>query len=78
NIDHRLRHSDFGNAAPFGQARWLGTRIASLSELDRALVIGSNLRKDHPLFAARLRHAARRGAAVSRIGTGSDDWLMPL
>ncbi len=78
NIDHRLRHSDFGNAAPSGQARWLGTRIASLSELDRALVIGSNLRKDHPLFAARLRHAARRGAAVSRIGTGSDDWLMPL
>ncbi|MCE4555977.1 NADH-quinone oxidoreductase subunit NuoG [Roseateles cellulosilyticus] len=78
NIDHRLRHSDFGNAAPAGQARWLGTSIAKLSELDRALVVGSNLRKDHPLFAARLRHAARRGAAVSRIGTGNDDWLLPL
>jgi NADH-quinone oxidoreductase subunit G len=78
NIDHRLRHSDFGNAAAAGQARWLGTSIASLSELDRALVIGSNLRKDHPLFAARLRHAARRGAAISRIGVSSDDWLMPL
>ncbi|MFN3304899.1 MAG: NADH-quinone oxidoreductase subunit NuoG [Roseateles sp.] len=78
NIDHRLRHSDFGNAAPAGQARWLGLPIAKLSELDRALVIGSNLRKDHPLFAARLRHAARRGAAISRIGIGSDDWLMPL
>ncbi len=78
NIDHRLRHSDFGNAAPAGNARWLGTSIASLSELDRALVVGSNLRKDHPLFAARLRHAARRGAAVHRIGLSSDDWLMPL
>ncbi|MBI3349033.1 MAG: NADH-quinone oxidoreductase subunit G [Burkholderiales bacterium] len=78
NIDHRLRHSDFGNAAAAGQARWLGTSIASLSELDRALVVGSNLRKDHPLFAARLRHAARRGAAVSRIGVSSDDWLLPL
>ncbi|MFT7724266.1 MAG: NADH-quinone oxidoreductase subunit NuoG [Roseateles sp.] len=78
NIDHRLRHSDFGNAAPAGHARWLGTSIASLSELDRALVIGANLRKDHPLFAARLRQAARRGAAVSRIGIGNDDWLMPL
>ncbi|MFT7773475.1 NADH-quinone oxidoreductase subunit NuoG [Roseateles sp.] len=78
NIDHRLRHSDFGNAAPAGQARWLGTSIAKLSELDRALVIGSNLRKDHPLFAARLRHAARRGAAITRIGVSSDDWLMPL
>ncbi|CAM3651638.1 NADH-quinone oxidoreductase subunit NuoG [Roseateles saccharophilus] len=78
NIDHRLRHSDFGNVAAAGQARWLGTSIASLSDLDRALVVGSNLRKDHPLFAARLRHAARRGAAVSRIGVSSDDWLMPL
>jgi NADH-quinone oxidoreductase subunit G len=78
NIDHRLRHSDFGNAAPAGQARWLGTSIASLSELDRALVVGSNLRKDHPLFAARLRHAARRGAAVHRVGVSNDDWLMPL
>lgn len=78
NIDHRLRHSDFGNAAPGGQARWLGLPIAKLSELDRALVVGSNLRKDHPLFAARLRHAARRGAAISRIGVNSDDWLMPV
>ena len=78
NIDHRLRHSDFGNAAPAGQAHWLGTSIAKLSELDRALVIGSQLRKDHPLFAARLRHAARRGAAVHRVGVNADDWLMPM
>ena len=78
NIDHRLRHSDFGNAAAAGHARWLGTPIAKLSELDRVLVIGSNLRKDHPLFAARLRHAARRGAVISRLGISSDDWLMPL
>jgi NADH-quinone oxidoreductase subunit G len=78
NIDHRLRHSDFGNAASAGQARWLGMSIAKLSELDRALVVGSQLRKDHPLFAARLRHAARRGAAVHRVGVNGDDWLMPL
>jgi NADH-quinone oxidoreductase subunit G len=78
NIDHRLRHSDFGNAAPAGQARWLGRSIASLSELDRALVVGSVLRKDHPLFASRLRYAARRGAAIHRIGVNHDDWLMPL
>jgi NADH-quinone oxidoreductase subunit G len=78
NIDHRLRHSDFGNAAAAGQARWLGLPIAKLSELDRVLVVGSNLRKDHPLFAARLRQAARRGAAISRLGVSNDDWLMPL
>src|SRR5690606_7657438 len=44
NIDHRLRHAEF---APREGVRWLGTSIASLSKLQRALVVGSNLRKDH-------------------------------
>src|SRR6218665_3812070 len=78
NIDHRLRHSDFGNVAATGQAQWLGTSIAALSELDRALVVGSFLRKDHPLFAQRLRQAARRGAQVLSIGASEEDWLMPV
>ncbi|MBL8341423.1 MAG: NADH-quinone oxidoreductase subunit G, partial [Rubrivivax sp.] len=76
NIDHRLRHADFGNAAPAGSARWLGTSIASLSTLDRALVIGSFLRKDHPLFAQRLRQAARRGARIASLHAAADDWAM--
>ena len=78
NLDFRLRHSDFGNAAADGQAQWLGTSIASLSTLDRALVIGSFLRKDHPLFAQRLRQAARRGAKITAIGASEEDWLMPV
>ncbi len=53
--------------APAEGVRWLGTSIASLSELQRVLVVGSNLRKDHPLFAMRIRFAARHGAQVSRI-----------
>ncbi len=80
NIDYRLRHSDFGNAAEAGkagpQAHWLGLPIAELSTLDRALVIGSVLRKDHPLFAQRLRQAARRGAKVMSISGSAEDWLM--
>ncbi|MDE2049314.1 MAG: molybdopterin-dependent oxidoreductase, partial [Betaproteobacteria bacterium] len=36
------------------------------------------LRKDHPLFSARLRLAARRGGQISRIHASDDDWLMPL
>ena len=78
NIDHRLRHADFTEPAPAGSARWLGTSIASLSQLDRAFVIGSFLRKDHPLFAQRLRQAARRGAHVHSLNAVHDDWLMPL
>ncbi len=78
NIDTRLRHADFSNAAPAGQARFLGTSIASLSELQRVLVIGSNVRKDHPLFAQRLRQAARKGAQISAIVAAQPDWAMSL
>jgi NADH-quinone oxidoreductase subunit G len=76
NVDHRLRHADFRQDA--GSVRWLGTSIASLSQVDRALVVGSFLRKDHPLFAQRLRQAARHGAQILRIGSAGDDWLMPI
>ena len=78
NIDHRLRHADFSNTASAGSARWLGTTVASLSQLDRALVIGSFLRKDHPLMAQRLRQAARRGAQVHSLHAVHDDWLMTM
>jgi NADH-quinone oxidoreductase subunit G len=75
NIDHRLRHA---GAEASASVRWLGTSIASLSTLDRAFVIGSFLRKDHPLFAQRLRQAARRGAQVSSLDALADDWLLPV
>jgi NADH-quinone oxidoreductase subunit G len=78
SIDFRTRHADMANTAPPGSARWLGTSIASLSTLDSALVIGSFLRKDHPLFAQRLRQAARKGARIHRLHALNDDWLMPM
>ena len=80
NIDYRLRNADF---TPSSSVRWLGTSIASLSHLQRVLVIGSNLRKDHPLFAQRIRQSARKGCAVNAINsvaelTTPDAWAMPL
>jgi NADH-quinone oxidoreductase subunit G len=75
NIDHRLRHAEFG--AGVG-VRWLGLPIAGLSQLDRALVVGSFLRKDHPLFAQRLRQAQRHGAQVMSLNAVQDDWAMPV
>ncbi|MBI5257350.1 MAG: NADH-quinone oxidoreductase subunit G [Burkholderiales bacterium] len=77
SIDHRLRHADF-SAAPAGQARWLGLPVARLSTLDRAFVIGSFLRKDHPLFAQRIRQAARKGAQVLSLHAVHDDWALPV
>jgi NADH-quinone oxidoreductase subunit G len=78
NIDTRLRHADFGNTAQAGHARWLGRPIAELSTLDRAFVVGSFLRKDHPLFAQRIRQAVRRGAQVQSLNAAHDDWAMPV
>ena len=76
NIDSRLRHADFANAAPAGVARWLGMSIAELSTLQRVLVVGSNLRKDHPLFAQRIRQAVRHGAQVNALIDADQDWAM--
>ena len=78
NIDTRLRAADFGNAAASGQARWLGRPIAELSSLQRVLVVGSNLRKDHPLFAQRIRQAVRHGAQLSVLADAAPDWAMPV
>ncbi|MEI2676661.1 MAG: NADH-quinone oxidoreductase subunit NuoG [Burkholderiaceae bacterium] len=78
NIDHRLRQSDFSATRSAGSARWLGMPIAALSSLQRVLVVGSFLRKDHPLFAQRLRQAARKGARIHSLQAVHDDWLIPL
>ncbi|MBP8860393.1 MAG: NADH-quinone oxidoreductase subunit G [Ottowia sp.] len=80
NIDHRLRHQDF---SPSEGVRWLGMPIAALSDLQSVLVVGSNLRKDHPLFAQRIRQSARAGCAVAAITSeallaNQGAWAMPL
>lgn len=73
-VETRLRQTDVKGSA---SAPWLGMPISKVSELDRVLVIGSFLRKEQPLIAARLRSAAKRGLQVSRIDAGGDDWLIP-
>ena len=73
-IETRLRQTDINGSA---SAPWLGMPVAKLSELDRILVIGSFLRKDQPVIAARIRTAAKRGVQVMRIDAGGDDWLIP-
>ena len=80
NIDYRLRNAEFG---AFEGVRWLGTSIASLTLVQRALVVGSNLRKEHPLFAQRIRQAVRKGAALSVITSASlmadrDAWAIDV
>jgi len=80
NIDYRLRNAEFTKA---DGVRYLGSSIASLSQLQRVLVVGSNLRKDHPLFAQRIRQANRNGAQVNAITSNAlmssaDAWAMTV
>ena len=77
NIDFRLRQQDFrADALRPGAAPWLGLPLADLSNVDAALIVGGFLRKDAPLVAQRLRHAARKGASVFSVNVTSDDSLI--
>ncbi|TWI42909.1 NADH-quinone oxidoreductase subunit G [Pseudoduganella flava] len=76
NVDFRLRQTDFaldGQVTP-----WLGMPIADVSSLQRAFVIGSFLRKDHPLLAARLRAAVKGGAQLSILHGTADENLIKV
>ncbi|MDP1734066.1 MAG: NADH-quinone oxidoreductase subunit NuoG [Sulfuritalea sp.] len=78
NIDFRLRQTDFSADGKRKGTPWLGMKIADISRLDRVLVVGSFLRKDHPLIAQRLRQSAKRGAQVSVLHSADDDLLIKL
>jgi len=78
NIDFRLRQSDFSVDGHRHGTPWLGMKIADIGKLDRVLVVGSFLRKDHPLIAQRLRQSAKRGAQVSVLHSADDDLLINL
>jgi NADH-quinone oxidoreductase subunit G len=76
--DFRLRHSDFSGDGKRKGIPWLGMPVTELGALDRVLVVGSFLRKDHPLIAQRLRQAAKRGTQVHVLHSVDDDWLMKV
>jgi NADH-quinone oxidoreductase subunit G len=75
HVESRLRQVDTRGAA---QLAWLGMPIAEINLLKRVLVIGSHLRKDQSLLAARIRTATKCGLEVYRLDAGGNDWLMPV
>jgi NADH-quinone oxidoreductase subunit G len=81
NIDHRLRQSDFRDQAGDPAAPGLGgLPIAAIDQLDALLVVGSNLRREAPVLAHRVRKAAMRrgGAKVSFLNPARFDYLFPV
>jgi NADH-quinone oxidoreductase subunit G len=78
NIDHRLRRRDFRGQEAEASIPGLGMSVADVETLDNILVVGSNLRKEVPLLAHRIRKAAIDGAGVSFINAETYDYLFPV
>jgi NADH-quinone oxidoreductase subunit G len=78
NIDHRLRQRDFRDAHADPVFPGLGMPVAGIDELNALFVIGSNLRREAPLLAHRVRKAARRGAQVSFLNPARFPYLFPV
>lgn len=78
NIDFRPRRRDFSADSKLKGAPWLGARLSDIKDLDSVLVVGSFLRKDHPLFAQRLRQLAKKGGQVSLVSIASETQLIDL
>ncbi|HEV3181013.1 MAG TPA: NADH-quinone oxidoreductase subunit NuoG [Steroidobacteraceae bacterium] len=78
NIDHRLRQRDFRDQAADPVFPGLGMRIAEVDALNALLVIGSNLRREAPILAHRVRKAALRGAQVAMLNPARFPYLFPV
>jgi NADH-quinone oxidoreductase subunit G len=78
NIDHRLRRLDFRTQQAEPVMPGFGMRIAEVERLGAALIVGSNLRREVPLLAHRVRKAALGGAAVGFINTERYEYLFPV
>jgi NADH-quinone oxidoreductase subunit G len=77
NMDYRLRQQDFradGAVSP----PLLGDSIASLDNAELVLLIGSNIRKEQPSLATRLRKSVRAGNRVMAINAVNYDFAFPL
>jgi NADH-quinone oxidoreductase subunit G len=79
NIDHRLRQADFSDQDAAPVMPWLGQNIEDLEKLDAAMLVGSNVRKQQPMVAHRLRKAAlNKGADISFVNTRAYDFHFPV
>jgi NADH-quinone oxidoreductase subunit G len=78
NIDHRLRRLDVRDQESEPVYPSLGMKIADVDLLDGLLVVGSNLRREVPMLAHRVRKAAKRGARVAFLNPAEFEYLFPV
>jgi NADH-quinone oxidoreductase subunit G len=78
NVDYRLRQTDFRLDGKRVGTPWMGCNIQEIEELDRILLIGSNIRNEHPLLAQRFRKAVANGAELCIVSPLDNDPLMDI
>ncbi|MBI2778597.1 MAG: NADH-quinone oxidoreductase subunit G [Gammaproteobacteria bacterium] len=78
NVDHRLRQRDFSDQQSAPVYPWIGQAIPDLEYVDAALLIGSNVRKEQPIAAHRLRMAAMAGASVMFVNAADYEFNFPV
>lgn len=78
NVDYRLRQTDFRLDGKRVGTPWMGCNIQEIEELDRILLIGSNIRNEHPLLAQRIRKAVANGAELCIVSPLDNNPLMDV
>jgi NADH-quinone oxidoreductase subunit G len=78
NIDHRIRRRDFSDQENDPAVPSLGCAIADLESANAMLVVGSNLRKEAPILAHRVRKAAVGGCQVNVVNHTEYDYFFNL
>lgn len=67
HVDHRLREVDTRDQADFPVFPGLSMTLAELEACEAIILIGSNLQKEQPLAAMRVKKAAAKGAVIVAI-----------
>lgn len=78
NLDYRLRAGDTSDQANDPVAPTLGCSINELEASNAVLVIGSNLRREAPILAHRLRKASLTGASINFVNDEPFDYLFDI
>jgi NADH-quinone oxidoreductase subunit G len=79
NIDHRLRQLDFRAQENETAYPHLGLKLAEVERLEGVLIVGSDLRREVPMLAHRIRKAAIKGGAqVAFLNPRRFDYMFPV
>ncbi len=78
NIDARLQQGDYRDQEHDPVYPGIGVSLADIESQNAIAVFGSNLRREAPMLAHRIRKAAMTGATVSFVNPAIFDYLFPV